>query len=575
MNSLIYDAENECWLRFSKPIEIIQADRLDEVVQSLQRIEERVRLNNLYAAGFISYEASPAFDSALQVSEHTDFPLLSFGLFETVDRVSLDLSDTSHFTLSKWVPSVDRNEYDTAIAKIKSHIRAGDTYQVNYSFRMLSRFSGKPIELFRQLSDAQHSSHGAFIETEDYAICSASPELFFSLKGDDIVVRPMKGTARRGLTLLQDKRQQAFLHRSEKNRSENLMIVDMMRNDLGRIAETGTVSVPSLFNIERYPTVLQMTSSVSAKTNASISQIMSALFPCASITGAPKASTMKIIAGLESSPRKIYTGTIGFIAPNRRAQFNVAIRTVLIDKKNGTAEYGVGGGIVWGSTADDEYTECITKARVLTDARPQFSLFETILFTPADGFFLLEEHLSRIKNSAEYFDFSYRESDARRELDSIRQSATEPLRVKLVIANDGTCSTHAIPFDIETSSQKVLVRLSDSPIDSQNLFLYHKTTHRKVYDQAQSAAHECDDVILWNEREEITESTIANVVAEFDGVLVTPPIECGLLGGVFRQQLLRDGKIGERIITKSEFLNAHRVFLINSLRKWREVEILN
>lgn len=568
--AILFDSTAKRWLRFRHPDEVVTTREKGLVLSSLHSVEELVHRDSLVAVGFISYEAAPAFDTALCTRPDDAFPLVWFGLYRKAEPFALSSVGSSLFGFGEWKPSVNRDEYDRAIDNIKSYIRAGDTYQVNYSFRLRSRFSGEPVALFQTLMAAQPSSNGAFIETDEFALCSASPELFFSLDGEDIVARPMKGTAPRGLTLEQDKEQSAALQHSEKNRAENVMIVDMMRNDIGRIAETASVRVPSLFDVERYPTVWQMTSTVAAKTNASVTEIMKALFPCASVTGAPKARTMEIIAELESSPRKIYTGAIGFITPNRRAQFNVAIRTVLVDKRTREAEYGVGGGVVWASTAEGEYDECLTKARVLTDVRPRFDLFETMLYAPQDGFFLLDEHLARLRKSAEYFGFPYREADAKSILAKVKKDFSETLRVKLIMAYGGSFSIALRPFDATAREDPVRVRLAATPIDSQNLFLYHKTTHRKVYHDVIAATPNCDDVILWNEHGEITESTIANVIVEIDGELFTPPVECGLLGGVFRAQLLREGKIKERVITVDELKHSGTLWLVNSLRKWRE-----
>ncbi len=570
--AILFDSTAKRWLRFRHPDEVVSTREKGLVLSSLHRVEELVHRDSLVAVGFISYEAAPAFDTALCTRPDDAFPLVWFGLYRKVEPFALSSAGSPLFGFGEWKPSVRRDEYDRAIDTIKSYIRAGDTYQVNYSFRLRSRFSGEPLALFQSLMAAQPSSNGAFIETDEFALCSASPELFFSLDGEDIVARPMKGTAPRGLTLAQDREHAAALHRSEKNRAENVMIVDMMRNDFGRIAEIGSVHVPSLFNVERYPTVWQMTSTVAAKTHASVTAIVKALFPCASVTGAPKARTMEIIAELESSPRRIYTGAIGFIAPNRRAQLNVAIRTVLIEKRSGEAEYGVGGGVVWASTAAGEYEECLTKARVLTAARPEFQLFETILCTPSDGLFLLDQHLARLRDSAEYFGFDYSDDAAREALEKVH-CRSQPMRVKLLVSLKGTVSVELSPFNVQSAITHV--RLSAFPVDSQNIFLYHKTTHRKVYEDASAEMPECDDVILWNERGEITESTIANVVVEIDGEFFTPPVACGLLAGVFREKLLKEGTLKERIVTVAEFKKSPRIFLINSLRQWREARLLS
>ena len=293
--------------------------------------------------------------------------------------------------------------------------------------RLNSEFSGGEWDFFLNLAQTQNK-YAAYIDTGRYVICSASPELFFKLDGNKIYSHPMKGTAKRGRTTLEDKEQAEWLHNSLKNRAENVMIVDMIRNDLGRIAEIGSVQVPELFTIEKYPTLFQMTSTVQAKTNASLDEIFSALFPCASITGAPKVSTMNIIAELETTPRKIYTGSIGYISPNRKAQFNVAIRTALIDRENKTAEYGVGGGIVWDSTSADEYSEALLKARVLTERPRTFDLIETLLWTPEDGYFLREKHIARMQDSAEYFGFPFSREEFEHQLDQLAEAFQFPAK---------------------------------------------------------------------------------------------------------------------------------------------------
>ena len=282
--------------------------------------------------------------------------------------------------------------------------------------RMHASIERDPFYLFLQLTDAQQSSYGAYLNTGRYAICSASPELFFELDGDRLRSRPMKGTASRGQTLAADRIQAERLHHSVKNRAENVMIVDMVRNDMARVAEIGSVRVLRLFEIERYPTVLQMTSTVECRTRASLPEIFTALFPCASVTGAPKIRTMQIIRDLEPGPRGVYTGAIGFVAPGRRARFNVAIRTVVVDTVAGEAEYGTGSGIVWESDSAEEYQECRLKARILTVMPRAFDLLESLLWTPESGCFLLERHLDRLRDSAEYFDFPFDERKIRTQL---------------------------------------------------------------------------------------------------------------------------------------------------------------
>lgn len=386
----------------------------------------------------------------------------------------------------------------------------------------------------------------------------------------------MKGTAARGLTLVADHAIAKELHFSEKNRAENVMIVDMIRNDIGRIANINTVKVPSLFNVEKYPTVWQMTSTVTAKTTASISEIMGALFPCASITGAPKARTMEIIQELENTPRRIYTGCIGFISPQRQAQFNVAIRTVLIDKENKQAEYGVGGGIVWDSVSSDEYQECQIKAQVLTLNQPDFSLLETILWQPQNGYFLLNYHLQRLQDSANYFGFKVNISNVKTQLDKLTQSfANQDYKLRLLLDSQGEIIYQTIPLLAVNNQEFVKLGMCCTPIDSTNIFLYHKTTNRQVYEIAKAPFPDCDDVLLWNDRGEITETCIGNIVVDLNGELLTPPVKCGLLAGTFRANLLEKCKIREKIITVEMLKYSHHIYIINSVQKWQKAVLIS
>jgi para-aminobenzoate synthetase/4-amino-4-deoxychorismate lyase len=345
------------------------------------------------------------------------------------------------------------------------------------------------------------------------------------------------------------------------------MIVDMVRNDLGRIAETGSVQVPELFKVEKYTTLFQMTSLVQAKTQASITEIFSALFPCASITGAPKVSTMKIIAELEATPRKIYTGSIGTFAPNRKAQFNVAIRTVLINQYAKTAEYGIGGGITWDSTSADEYDEALLKARVLTESHRDFLLLETLLWTPQEGYFLLEKHLKRISDSAQYFDIHFSRPLLMDLLDKIQEEFSSPQRVRITL--DFANNFRAEMKDYLEQGNSLKVKLANEPINSSDLYYFHKTTRREIYPKLEGF----DDILLYNERGELTEFTIGNLVVELNGELITPPISCGLLAGTFRAHLLETNAVREQVIHKDDIKNCTKVFFINSVRKWMEVQI--
>ncbi len=552
------------WLHFSKPHRVLCAGKVQDVRATLLEIERLVNEKQWHAAGFVSYEAAPAFDRALRVIGVDDFPLLWFGLYDPPQTLQLPAPEKD-FTHLRWKPTVAREVYNAAIEKVKEYIATGRTYQVNYTMRLKTDFPGSAWDFFLFLAQTQNK-YAAYIDTGRHVICSASPELFFELDSETITGRPMKGTVKRGRGTSEDKELADWLHHSIKNRAENVMIVDMIRNDFGRIAEIGSVHVPELFTVETYPTLLQMTSTVKARTKKSLVEIFGALFPCASITGAPKVSTMNIIADLESTPRKIYTGSIGYIAPNRKARFNVAIRTALIDREQKQAEYGVGGGIVWDSTSADEYNEALLKARVLTQRPQSFSLLETILWRPESGYFLLEKHLARMADSAEYFGFELSREKLEAHLNGLAGGFTSPKRVRILIDRSGTITSESKDFHLHEKPFKV--RLAESPMDSQNVFLFHKTTKRDMY-----PTPTFDDVLLYNEKNELTEFTIGNLVVEMNGQFFTPPVSCGLLPGAFRAHLLETGQVRERIILKEELKNCTKIFLVNSVRQWVEVEM--
>ncbi len=576
---IIHNSEQKCWMFFENPVRILEAAGVEEVLPCLTEIEEAVQRERLYAAGFISYEAAPAFDSALTVRSGGGFPLLYFGLY-TEPKIFdvLPFGSSSLFDLGEMNVSVSKDDYICAIERIKEYIAAGDTYQVNYSIRLNAAFDGNPNALFHKMVLAQYAGYSAYIDTGNYIICSASPELFFQLDGATLTSRPMKGTAARGRTLDEDKIQSDWLYHSQKNRAENIMIVDMVRNDMGRIANIGSVYVESLYDIERYPTLFQMTSTVSSETGASFSEILRALFPCASISGAPKARTMEIIAELETSPRHIYTGTIGYLAPDRQAQFNVAIRTVLIDTVTNAAVYGLGGGIVWDSDSLAEYEECHVKARILKQEIPDFSLLETILWTPGNGYFLLNYHLRRLEQSARYFDYRFDSDEISTKLDEITNEMdgkNSPYKIRLLLARNGSIICEPLSLEDNEYKTDISVGLARKPVDSSNIYLYHKTTHRDVYIEAKSSCPECDDVVLFNERCELTESCIANIIVRINGTLVTPPVESGLLAGTYRAWMLDRNEVLERVIMVDELKNADEIYLANSVRKLQKAVLID
>lgn len=552
------------WLQLADPVQIVETCHADGVGESLRRVESLTRSHGYYAVGFVCYEAGQAFGLRVRGGE-CDVPLLWFALFDHASvRTVGDLARREPYRIGPLQPSIGRRAFNDAFERIHRNIADGDTYQVNYTWRLRGEFCGDPLTLFADLAAAQRSRYGAFVRTPRYTICSASPELFFSRQGTLVTARPMKGTTRRGRFAAEDRCCSERLQNSSKERAENVMVVDMVRNDLGRVAEIGSVDVPELFTLEPYPNVWQMTSTVTARTAAPLDEIFAAMFPCASVTGAPKHRTMQIIAALEREPRGVYTGAVGCVAPDGTARFNVAIRTAVLDEGAGVLEFGVGSGIVWDSDPEKEYEECLLKGSVLGRRPQSFELVETLRWTPGDGFFLLERHLERLRESAGYFGFTYARDRVRGTLDQAVASSDRARRVRLLLAADGTIRTE--PSPLEPPAGVLRVGVAPSPIDPWDVFLFHKTTNRVLYERARSAPY--DDVILWNPQREITESTIANVVVEIDGQRVTPPLECGLLPGTFRAALLASGEIIEQRVTLDQLLAARRLWLINSVRGW-------
>jgi para-aminobenzoate synthetase/4-amino-4-deoxychorismate lyase len=573
---VLRDATAGEWLVFAGPEEVCvarnHADVLDVLVRACRRVEEE----QLYAAGFVCYEASAAFDAALVTQGQGALPLVCLGLFREPERVDHLPEPATPGPGYEWTFTGRREDYLETIAGIKREIAAGNTYQVNYTVRQHAKDVQDAWDLF--LATARDAPYAAYIDCTDDAIVSASPELFFELNGDQLLCRPMKGTAARGMTSAEDREKRRKLYESVKDRAENVMIADMVRNDIGRIAIPGTVTAAALYDIEKYRTVWQMTSTVTALTRSSVVDIFRALFPSASVTGAPKVASMKMIAALESSPRQVYTGAIGYIAPQRRARFSVAIRTALIDRNTRTGVYGVGGGIVWDSDAEDEYQECVNKARVLGTPVPDsgFSLLETMSWSSDGGFALLEAHLERLQASAEYFDFAFDRVAVEGRLAALCEtlSPAGKHRVRLLLRRNGAIEVAAEPTPQEGESRLFRLVLATSPVNVRDPFLYHKTTRREVYERALAAAGDCDDVLLWNAEGNLTECSIGNVVLRLEGKLCTPPVSCGLLAGTFRRKLLRENVIQERVIGLAELADAEAIYLINSVRGWVSCELV-
>jgi len=573
--------------RLAEPVGVIEARRPSEVAGAIDAAGSAAA-RGLWAAGFVAYEAAPGLDPELSVhvrapdDPFAELPLAWFALFERKeDLPPLEPGrlDPSGSAGSPWRPSVDRATYDAAVERIRELIAAGHTYQVNHTIRLRAMIQGDERGFYRDLCLAQRGGYAAFLDLGRYRVLSASPELFFRIDGERITTRPMKGTAPRGRWLAEDEEIAARLVASSKDRAENAMIVDLLRNDLGRICRTGSVEVERMLEAERFETVWQLTSTIEGDLRPEITLLdtFRALFPSGSVTGAPKVRTTRIIADLEDSARGPYCGAIGYLAPagsgEPRASFNVAIRTVVLDAQTRTAEYGVGGGITHDSSASGEYEEIVAKARVLTDVRPAFELFESLAHVPAEGFRHLDEHLERLAGSAGYFGFRFEPEAAAAALKRAVAEVTGPSVVRLMLARDGGLSTDV--RDLPPADDAVRVALDDEPVDPSDVWLFHKTTRRAPYERRRERRPDVDDVLLVNDRGEVTESTIANLAVRLDGVWVTPPVDAGLLPGTYRNVLLREGRMTERPVTVDELRGAGELALVSSVRGWRPAALVS
>lgn len=563
-----------------------------------------------------------AFGRNLQRAQPGHAPL-RFLLYARCERLSRDEVDAwlaqqdgggtpSIAGVAHVAKSVSRDAFDAAIGAVHDALRAGDSYQVNYTYRLNFDVFGTPLALYRRLRERQPVRYGALIAQPGGAwVVSCSPELFVEKQGDVLRARPMKGTAPRSADPGEDAAAATFLASDPKNRAENVMIVDLLRNDVSRIARTGTVKVPALFSVEPYASVWQMTSTVEAgwRDGTTFAQMLRALFPCGSITGAPKYKTMELIDAIESTPRGLYTGAIGWLdAPKDEAGqagaaasggvagcgdfcLSVAIRTLTLDAVDvdsndtdgtGTATVGrrrgtmgVGAGIVLDSVAADEYAECELKARFLTDADPGFQLFETTAATRADGIRHLSRHLARLQRSADVFGFRFDADALRREIDA-RCAALDgdgAYRMKLTLAKDGTIEIVAAPLKpLPAGPVGVLLASAHgfAPTRASDALLLHKTTRRAEYDRAWQAAEALGgfDMLFVNERGEVTEGGRSNLFVKLDGQWVTPPLASGVLPGVMRGVLLDDRAFGavERVVTRDDLARAQGLLLTNALR---------
>ncbi|MBU1455127.1 MAG: aminodeoxychorismate synthase component I [Proteobacteria bacterium] len=598
------DEENDRSLLFVHPqqrLECFSGDDPGTFFAKMQTVLDQGQ----YLAGWMSYEfgylLEPDLFSLLSQNDTGLRPLASFGVFSeplTFDHqtgsnqlpvFSSSGSNLPDFQIEGLLPGQSRSSYLEAVCRIKEYIAAGDTYQVNYTLKLLFDFSGSAETLYHTLRRNQSVAYSALLRLGTEQILSLSPELFFRAESDSIVVRPMKGTMKRGRYMEEDKMLGRTLQTDIKNRSENVMIVDLLRNDLGRLMRKlgdKKVVTKSLFDVERYESLLQMTSTIFAETgenvlaSVSLFDLFRALFPCGSVTGAPKIRTMEIIRELEKGTRGVYTGAIGYLSPAGKAVFNVPIRTIRL--AHGKGEMGIGSGIVHDSDPEQEWEECLLKGHFLTQPLPEFYLIETMLWEAGQGYWLLAEHLERLEESAVFFCFSY---DRREILACLKKLSEEFIdrcvRLRLTLFKDGTVQTTYQPCEppchrsLPESWQEVhnglpCISLSGKKVNSSSLWYFHKTSRRDLFQEEFAKAQRLGlfDVCFLNENAELTEGCISNLILSLDGKFVTPPVSSGLLAGTMRKNLLKQKqtRLREKVLTREDLCRADGLFCCNSVR---------
>lgn len=560
-------------LELAEPVRTIATGDPARVWAALSEVDAEARRGR-WAAGFVAYEAAPGLDPALAVRRAGPGPLLWFGIHDA-PASGLMPQEPAVARVGHLAPEITCAEHAAAVETVRAALGRGDAYQVNLTLRMRGRFEGDPFALYERLRRTQAGGFTGCLVVDGRAIVSASPELFFLRQGDRVVVRPMKGTARRGRDAGEDERAAAALAASPKERAENAMIVDLLRNDLGRIARTGSVRVAELFSIERYRTVLQMTSTVEARVaqGVGLAELFAALFPCGSVTGAPKIAASRIIAALERSPRGPYCGAIGVVAPGGDAVFNVAIRTLDLDLDRGDAAYGVGGGITFASSPEREWDEAMAKAAVLAEPADELELLETLRLC-AGAYARLDRHLARLAGSARYFGLPLDLAAVRTALDAqARRAPPGGARVRLVVGSDGRPRTEIAPLP-PAARDPLPVALAREPVDREDRLLFHKTTRRGPFDRRRAERPDAFDVLLSNREGELTELTIGNLVAEIGGELLTPAQDAGLLAGTMRAELLDRGEVREAVLRQEDLGRARRLWLVNSLRGWVPIRVI-
>lgn len=587
--------ENHRSFLFHNPSSYLLCHSGDDAAAFLEQADQ-LRQQGLYLAGWLDYEFGYLLEPRLRRFLAKDSrPLAVFGIYEEPlifdhqtglcsggEWPSEEHAAEDSFACTELRTSISQEDYLRAVEKIQDYIRAGDTYQVNFTLHFDFVFHGAAAVFYRALRRNQSVCYSAWIRYHGRDILSFSPELFFRANAEKVQVRPMKGTLRRGRTTAEDEERRTLLQADPKNRSENVMIIDLLRNDLGRLLHEsggGQVIPRALFEVETYESLLQMTSTIDgipAGAAPSFRQIATALFPCGSVTGAPKIRTMKIIHELEQQQRGVYCGAVGFTS-QKESCFNVPIRTVELEQ--GRGRMGIGSGIVADSQPEEEWAECLLKGNFLTKNEPDFQLIETLLWQPESGFFLLDYHLERLADSARYFHFCCDINEAREELIAAAAGKrNERLRVRLLLHRDGRLEITSAALPTEAiPAQLPKAVFSPERIDFSDPHRFHKTTRRELYDRerSKSVAQGFYEVLFVNTAGQVTEGSITNLFVrlEKDGQLFTPPVSCGLLAGTFRRMLLEQNKTAERALTVDEVRMAAEIYTANSVRGLVRVQV--
>lgn len=567
-------------LLFTDPQHEIIATTQDELTEALEKLES-CRKKGLFLCGYLSYEAGYSFLDKNIKNKHPDQPLLYFIAFKKMDHLSREEINTvfsskelypeSQLCLHDLALNVTKEHYLKSIDTIKKYIEAGDTYQINYTIKYKFILQGNAASLYQALRQTQPVEFGALLNFPKAKVVSLSPELFIKKKSDIITSKPMKGTAKRGADKKEDDKIIEFLKNDPKTLSENVMIVDLIRNDFGRICEIGSVHVNNLFQVQTFKTIHQVISTVKGtlKKKLDFKQILHALFPCGSITGAPKIRTMEIINELETEPRGIYTGAIGYLLPDNDFYFNVPIRTIAIGKDN-HCEMGIGSGIIYESDGNDEFAECLLKADFLTSLNQSFYLIESFKYN-ADKqvFYHLKEHLYRLQQSSRCFGFKFSKNKIEKELAAIKKSLNAgEYKIRLSAFHNGKIDVSHSEILKDNNDSPKTITISTDKIDSSSVFQYHKTSRRELYNQGFKSASQSGfyDVVFLNERNQVAEASRHNIFIRKGDKYFTPPLSAGILNGVYRQQFMLQHDVEEVALTHEELIDCDEIILTNSVR---------